>query len=80
MDLKELSRLIKTCRSLGVEHIKYGDIELKLSDLPTKPKRQSRMLPQGLHPMDITESTRVDTDELSAEELLLYSVGVENNE
>lgn len=33
-DLKELEKLLKICRKQGVSDIKWGDVELKLGDLP----------------------------------------------
>lgn len=40
-DLKELQKVIKSCRQLGVQSIKIGDVEFHLGELPTKIAKNS---------------------------------------
>lgn len=80
MDLKDLSRLIKMCRELGVSEVKFQGVELKLTDLPeAPPSRRRARKPVELPPFgEITEGTKIEEwGELTEDQKLFYSVGVE---
>jgi hypothetical protein len=72
IDLKQLQKLAKLCRSLGVTHIKNGDFELELSsNQPATRQRRSRKA------VPIVEGDALDenfeSDSLSPEDLMLWS-------
>ena len=76
IDIKELSALIKLCRTQGVTSIKMEGIELILGDPPQKQVRAPRKrIAQSpvLSPGGITDETRILTDELSTEQMLMWS-------
>lgn len=66
-DLKELEKLLKICRKQGVSDIKWGDIELKLGDLPSNDSVT----------IDVNEGAYTDfpSGMLTAEQLAFYSAG-----
>lgn len=70
-DPKELKKLADACRKAGISRFKSGDFEFTLSE--EKPqsnykKRQAKKSPVSSSPMNI------ETDELSEEALLMWSV------
>ena len=78
--LKELKKLITTCRALGVTDIKINGIELHLGAMPYKvtadrPKR-STLIPTSNPEADLAiEKIETDSfDNLSDEAKLFYSV------
>ena len=74
MDLKELERLVKLCRKLGVLRVKTAQVELELGDAPSPThKRQEAPIndSRGL----ISDSGNEQAEELTYEQLLNWSVG-----
>lgn len=74
--LKDLEKLIKKCRSLGVQSIKVDNVEFHLSDAPTR--QVSRQFTAKQYVADtfgeVNESTKIETpDELTEDQLLFYS-------
>lgn len=67
MSPKELKKLAKTCRDLGITHYKGPDFEFSLSDHP--PVKPSRKAAQ---PTEV--QGEVESDGLSEQELLYWSV------
>lgn len=79
-DLKQLTKLIALCRKQGVSHVKLGEFEITLSgSQPTKKSRRYNRKPlMGSSILSDQESEaddEIESDELSAESLLLWSVG-----
>lgn len=73
-DLKTLKKFISLCRAQGVESIRAGGIELHLGPLPIKAKNIPKQLTTYI-PGGVSEETKIVTDELSSEQLLMWSVG-----
>lgn len=76
--LKDLEKLVKLCRKVGIDAIKVDGIEFSLASVPYKtsvPKRQVYIDPgQGFSSPGIDADTRIDTpDELTEDQLLFYS-------
>lgn len=89
MDLKQLKKLIQLCRQTGVESIKFEGIEMHLGPTPMI-VRQTRQSTGTYTEEPITESAfnktvahysmnqpqeRIATDELTEEQLMLWSSG-----
>lgn len=47
MDIKTLTKLAKTCRKLGVSHLKMGDLDITLSSdiLPAQKNTRAKLNP-----------------------------------
>jgi hypothetical protein len=84
-NLAELQDVVKACRRLGVESIKVGDVEFHLG--PPTPKAIRRA--KATTPTEsafvpgtgkITSEVKVNTDELTEEQLLFYSARPESFE
>ncbi len=70
-DFKQLKKLADACRKAGIKHYKQGDLEFTLSDdAPVKRNRQTKGPNKPYHQDD----NRVETSELTPEQLLFYSV------
>lgn len=67
-DLDKLEQVIKLCRKQGVKSIKIDNVELTLADARPISKRSKKAQTNEVQ-------GRVESDEPSAEELLLWSVG-----
>lgn len=71
-DAKTLKRLADSCRKAGIKHFKSGDLEFTLSDdAPVsnyKKQKSTKLLPHD------GGDTKIDTGNLSDEQLLFYSV------
>lgn len=73
--LKDLEKLVKLCRKVGIDAIKIDNIEFALAHQPTKLKATT-IAPAAYAPGGITEDTRIDMpDELTQEQLLMWSAG-----
>lgn len=76
-NLKDLEKFLKLCRKMGVQSIRHGDTEVHLGEMPaaveTAARTQSKILP-SYPPGGITPDTRIITDELTPEQLLMWSV------
>lgn len=77
--IKDLERLIKLCRKQGVQSIRFDGVELHLTELPQSIQRVNHkkfpdLAPQGMAPGGITVDTKILTDELTEEQLLMWSV------
>jgi hypothetical protein len=69
MDPKELKKLVKTCRSLGINHYKGEGFEFTLGDAPEKPKRiTAKSVTNHEQPEEI------ESDTLTEDQLLMWSV------
>lgn len=81
---KDLAKLLKLLRKEGVEAIKMGDLELHLGRLPSKEAKKSKSVfiapeenikvPQFNGIPATAPVDDIDTDGLSEEQLLMYSV------
>lgn len=75
--IKDLEKVIKLCRKLGVNAIKIDGVEFALSTLnhSVKPKTFSDIATStsSFVPNGITEDMKIVTDELTDEQLLFYS-------
>lgn len=74
--LKDLKKLIVLCRAQGVDSIKLNGVELTLGALPAKALKEvtRKTLPTAVFaPGGITADTRIDTEELTPDQLLFYS-------
>ena len=76
-NLKELQKVIKACRSLGVQSIKIDNVEFHLGDIPSPivplAKTYSNETITTITPGGITADTKILTDELTPDQLLFYS-------
>lgn len=75
-DLKDLAKLIKRCRSLGVEQIEISDSGIKLSLAPqlSATRLYTKKGTKAKHGDVHNDSERVDMPEqLSEEDLLFFS-------
>lgn len=66
---KELKKLADTCRKAGIRTFKCGDIEFTLDDAPPAQKRPKKAAESA------SESNTIESDGLTDEELLFWSVG-----
>jgi len=73
-DLKKMKKLARTMRNEGILVYKTPEIELSLS--PSAVFKEENRAP--LH--DSQTNNEIDTDSLSAEDVLLWSAGVASNE
>lgn len=65
MEPKNLEKYVKLCRKYGIEHLKVGEIELKLSQDPPKSPYKTRKDAQPA----------IQTDPVTDEDLLFWSSG-----
>jgi hypothetical protein len=82
-NLKELQKLIALCRKTGVESIKVDNVEFHLGAAPRQASRpQPEILQDPLANVsvpkpniynEVTEDTKIITDELTEEQLMYYS-------
>lgn len=73
-NLKDLQKLIQLCRKLGVDAFEVGDIKMNLGPEPIKYKASPKQTVQAaLAPGGITEDTKIETDVLTAEQMLFWS-------
>lgn len=74
MDIKELKKIIELCRKTGVTEFKIDNIEFKLGAEPYKAPQVTKAAQNVTYaPGGITADTRIQTDELTDEQLLYYS-------
>jgi hypothetical protein len=59
-NLKEFEKLLKICRKQGVTDISFGEVSLKLGEMPRLAQEESDEFP---------------TDELTPEQLMFYAAG-----
>lgn len=81
--LKDLKQLFKLCQEMGIEKFEIGGLKLELGPMPTK-KQYTKKADKGhfsqsqFSPYIPTEDTRIQTDDLTEEQLLMWSVTSEN--
>ena len=85
MNLKELKKFIQLCREQGVDSIRYEGIELHLGAMPIKETKQANKRTatpdsQVFVPGGVTADTQIITDELTPEQLLMWSAAPGGNE
>jgi hypothetical protein len=74
--LKDLEKLVKLCRKVGIDAIKIDGIELSLATMPYKASkdRSLRQYTAAEFSQPGISEARIDTpDELTDEQLLFYS-------
>ena len=73
-DYKSLKKLADICRKAGIKSFKNADCEFTLTDeTPQSPYKKRAAKKQ----LDVsTEPYRIETDELTQDQLLLWSSGV----
>lgn len=73
--LKDLEKLIKSCRKLGVKSISLDCITLELGDVPTVYKTSKKLVSENTFiPGGVDQNTQIEMpDMLSPEQLLFYS-------
>lgn len=69
-DYKALKKLADACRKVGIKHFKNSEYEFTLTDEVPPPSKYKKK--QGA--LDTTNA-EIETDSLSEEELLYWSVG-----
>ncbi len=69
-EIKQLDKIIALCRKRGVSEITVEGVTIKLGDAPVKRNRQAKGPSKPFHQDD----NRVETSELTPEQLLFYSV------
>ena len=68
MDTKELKKLAKICRQLGISYYKDGDVEINFGSPPAQPvKSRIKKIQEDLRP------DKFDSEEPTDEELLFFS-------
>lgn len=76
MNLKELAKLAKICRKLGISHYKSADFEFSLDrDVPSKRVRKAKVNKTDLQQTLEAMSDEIPGDMPSDESLLFWSVG-----
>lgn len=80
MELKELNKLAKACRRLGIKHLKTDEFELELSSdiLPAQVKKRKTLAPVNeslFNEPDATSQHHTALKELSDTDLLFWSTG-----
>lgn len=73
--IKDLEKVIKLCRRLGVNAIKVDGVEFQLSDTPVEKAKVINKIttqPDSYSP-GITEDMKIAIDELTEEQLLMWS-------
>jgi hypothetical protein len=73
-NLKELSKLMTLCRKQGVAAIEIDNIKFNLGPEPAPTKWVEAQIPTYT-PGGITADTKIVTDELTPEQLLMWSTG-----
>jgi hypothetical protein len=75
MDIKEIRKLVKELRKLGVTEYKAEGVELKLApESPKTPKAfRAPKIPAGHQ--DVSDSVNIETDYPTQDELLFMAVG-----
>jgi glutamine synthetase len=68
MTPKELKKLVKMCRDMGITTYKGPDFEFTLGDLPEKPSRKNAAAPV------VSDNSNFETDTLTEDQLLMWSV------
>lgn len=78
-NLKELQKLVKLCRKLGIENIEVDGVKLQLAELPKPLRRQgkSQSIPIGDNVGSLTETDKIDIPQLTDEQLLFWSVAAQ---
>lgn len=74
IDLKQLQKLAKLCRSLGITHIKEGEFELSLSTQEPAKKSRSRRSNNQADETSTAVDDQFESDSLNDDDLLLWSV------
>lgn len=80
-NIKQLQKVIRLCKREGVEHIIVDGIEINinLSYAAVKPKTGAKEIMPIYTPGGVTQDLKIETDELSEEQLMMWSVeGVGN--
>jgi len=73
--IKDLEKVIKLCRKLGVDAIKVDGVEFALGREPVRAKASVPYAGQelSLMPNGITEDTKIEVEGLTDEQLMFYS-------
>lgn len=72
MNYKELAKVTKACRKLGISHFKCAEYEITLApDAPVKVSRPSKDIPKAQADL---RPDKFLTEHISEEDLLLWSV------
>lgn len=77
--LQDVEKLLKLCRKLGVESVRVGeyDTEFKLGPAPqaaASKRAAAKVQHQIIAPGGITDTTPIETTELTPDQLLMWSV------
>jgi hypothetical protein len=78
-DIKDLEKLLKMCRKQGVQSIRWGDVEFHLGDIPSPvvPTAKRLPTPAPFIPGGVDADTKILTDELTEEQMLYWSTGID---
>ena len=73
--IKDLEKVIRLCRKLGVDAIKVDGVEFALGREPVKAKASASYKTQnlGLMPNGITEDTKIEVEGYTEEQILMWS-------
>lgn len=77
-NLTQLKDLIKLCRKLGIDAIEVGEIKIGFGQVPTVQKnarKNTQKHPRATETSDGTADVVDMPDELTSEQLLIWSVG-----
>lgn len=70
MTPKELKKLVKACRDMGITTYKGPDFEFTLGDVPAKPQRKSTA---ARSQSNTDDNSTFETDTLTEDQLLMWS-------
>lgn len=71
--LNDLNKLMKLCRSQGIESIKIDNVEFRMGDVPLKVTKTKATIATVNAAGVITEHDKIETDGLTPEQLLMWS-------
>lgn len=71
---KELKKLVKTCREMGIKHYKGPDFEFTLTDeVPVKSKKGTEVSTlTSATPKNPSEHPKIESDETMTDEALMF--------
>lgn len=70
--LKDLQKLIQLCKKTGTDHIRVGDVEIWIN-FNEAPQTEAKFVNESLPLGEVGVDTKIQTDELTPEQLLMWS-------
>lgn len=80
MDIKNIKKIIELCKRNGIEYIKIDNLELRFdlmhSSQQVVRKQANTTTSPIFSPGGVNQDTKIETEELSEDDLLFWSAGV----